>query len=63
MSHPPITASKVLPVAIPSEVKMSPAVVRLTRKAPMKIAGVQERELQAELAGNEIDYREKNGRQ
>src|SRR5947209_6889614 len=38
-SHAPHRASSVLPLAIPSDVKIFPAVVRLTRNAPTKIAG------------------------
>ena len=34
-----MTASSVLPTAMPSELNGDPAVVMLTRKAPMKIAG------------------------
>ena len=35
----PTTASSVFPAAMPSELAIDPAVVMLTRNAPMKIAG------------------------
>jgi hypothetical protein len=38
-SQAPITASSVLPIAIPAELSCEPAVVTLTRKAPSRIAG------------------------
>src|SRR5437660_1684053 len=38
-----MTASKVLPVAMPIEVRIEPAVVRLTRKAPAKMNGQKRR--------------------
>src|SRR6202011_1215392 len=38
-SQAPQSASNVLPLAMPREVKIFPAVVRLTTKAPTKIAG------------------------
>src|SRR5438132_9822056 len=38
-SQAPQIASKVLPLAIPNDVKIFPTVVRFTRNAPTKIAG------------------------
>src|ERR1051325_10571241 len=38
-SHAPHIASRVLPAAIPSDVAIFPAVAKLTRNAPTKIAG------------------------
>src|SRR5438477_12210033 len=38
-SNAPAIASRVLPLATATDVKMSPAVVRLTKNAPTKIAG------------------------
>src|SRR6266852_5472645 len=43
------TASRVLPVAIPRDVTTEPAVVRLTTKAPTRIAG-QKRDPRAKSA-------------
>src|SRR6202035_634320 len=38
-SHAPQIASKVFPLAMPSDVKLFPTVVRFTKNAPTKIAG------------------------
>src|SRR2546428_8461057 len=45
-----MTASKVLPVEMPIEVRTEPAVVRLTRKAPAKMDGQKRRQSATNVA-------------
>jgi len=40
IKYAPVRASNVFPMPIPTEVRMEPAVVKLTRNAPRKIAGL-----------------------